>query len=73
MEETIMDPILQILIENLNIRCRFWRRSNIYCRRCKVVLQTRGMVDLQEPYTNCEGRIQDCERTPKELIEDPPL
>ena len=69
-----MDPILQILVENfLGFEsCRFWR-SNKICRRCKVEVISRGLREYEEPKTNCEGRIKDCERIPEELFCDPPL
>ena len=68
-----MDPKLQILIENINILCRFWR-SNQFCRRANVDTFARGIPsDFEEPTTLCEGRILKCERIPEELFRDPPL
>ena len=69
-----MDSKLQILIENVSQfkACRFWR-SNKICRRCKVEVIHRGLKEYEEPETNCEGRIKDCERIPEELFSDPPM
>lgn len=60
-----MDPILQILLENLRINCQFYRSG--HCRRRAEI----GDID-DGPYTSCEGNIRRCERSQEELFGDPP-
>ena len=53
---------LKILLENLPIDCRYYKDDK-WCKRY--------IEEYSEAYTNCDGKILDCERSWEETLKEP--
>jgi len=70
-KESNMDAKFKILIENLNMTCKYWDVHNEECGRFSGELIIGDISYQEDPPTNCSGKIQKCERVLQDLIRDP--